>query len=85
MQNEPSRSSESNQIRPNQTKSDQNRTGLARTNLDVGRASWMHGNAQRMNGKAKGLSDRNTFFIYDADERGSGLEENLRLFSLILA
>src|SRR5216684_7011307 len=31
------------------------------------------------------LSDRNTFFICDTDERGSGLEENLRLSSLILA
>jgi hypothetical protein len=29
--------------------------------------------------KAEGLSDRNAFFIYDTDERGSGLEENLRL------
>jgi hypothetical protein len=45
----------------------------------------MRGNAERMNGKAKGLSDRNTFFIYDTDERGSGSEENLRLFSLIPA
>ncbi len=34
---------------------------------------------------AEGLSDRNTFFIYDTDERGSGLEENLLLFSLIFA
>src|SRR6266581_3333253 len=31
------------------------------------------------------LSDRNTFFICFTDERGSGLEENLRLFPLILA
>ncbi len=54
---------------------------LARTNLDLGRARWTRRNAQRMNGKAKGLSDRNTFLIYDADERGSGLEENLRLSS----
>ena len=38
-----------------------------------------------MNGNAKGLSDRNTFFIHDTDERGSGLEENLHLSSLILA
>src|SRR6266851_2777734 len=45
---------------------------LARTKLDLGRARWTRRNAQRMNGKAKGLSDRNTFFIYDADERGSG-------------
>ena len=41
--------------------------------------------AKRMNGKAKGLSDRNTFFICDTDERGSGLEENLRLCSLKFA
>ena len=38
-----------------------------------------------MNAKAKGLSDRNTFFIYDTDERGSGLEENVRLFPLMFA
>ncbi len=38
-----------------------------------------------MNGKAKSLSDRNTFFIYDTDERGSGLEENVRLCSLMFA
>ena len=38
-----------------------------------------------MNGKAKCLSDRNTFYVYDTDERGSGLEENLRLSSLIPA
>jgi hypothetical protein len=38
-----------------------------------------------LNGKAEGLSDRNTFFIYDTDERGLGLAENLRLSSLILA
>ena len=61
------------------------RSRLARTNLDLGRARWMRGNAERMNGKAKCLSDRNTFYIYDTDERGSGLEENLRLSSLIPA
>ena len=38
-----------------------------------------------MNGQAKDLSDRNIFFICDTDERGSELEENLRLNSLILA
>ncbi len=38
-----------------------------------------------MNGNSNCLSDRNTFFIYDTDERGSGLEENLRLSSLIFA
>jgi hypothetical protein len=45
----------------------------------------MQANAERMNGKAKGLGDRTTCFICDIDERGSGLEENLRLSSLILA
>jgi hypothetical protein len=35
--------------------------------------------------KAEGLSDRNTFFIYDTDERGSGLEENVRLCSPMFA
>jgi len=35
-----------------------------------------------MNGKAKGLSDRNTFITCDTGERGLGLEENLRLSSL---
>ncbi len=58
---------------------------LAPTSLDLGRAGWMRGSPERMNGKAKCLSDRNTFFIYDPDERESGLEENLRLPSLILA
>jgi hypothetical protein len=45
----------------------------------------MRGNAERMTRKAKGLNDRNTFFICDTDERRSRLEENLRLSSLILA
>ena len=58
---------------------------LARTKLDLGRARWMRGNAERMNGKAKGLSDCNTFITCFTYERGSGLAENLRLFSLILA
>ena len=58
---------------------------LARTNLDLGRGRWMRGGSERMNGQAEGLSDRNTCFICDTDERGSGLEENLRLSSLILA
>jgi len=75
---------QSNQIRPNQTNKP-NQTGVVRTDLDFGRARWMRGNAERMNGKAKCLSDRNTFFIYDTDERGLGLGENLRLSSLILA
>ena len=58
---------------------------LARTILDLGRARWIRGSAERMNGKAKGLSERNTFYIYDTDERGSGSEENLRLSSLKFA
>src|SRR5712692_5868480 len=33
----------------------------------------------------EGLNERNTFFICYTDERGSGLAENLRLFSLIFA
>jgi len=70
--------SQSNQIRPNQS-------GLARTNLHFGRARWRRGNAERLNGKAKGLNDRNTFFIYDTDERGWELEENVRLCSLMFA
>jgi len=57
----------------------QSRRGRA---LDFGRACWMRGNAGRMNGRCKCPIDRNTFFIYDTDERGSGLEENLRLSSL---
>jgi len=60
-------------------------TRLARAKLDLGRGRRMRGNAKRMNGKAKDMNERNTFFIYDRDERGSGLEENLHLFSLILA
>jgi hypothetical protein len=60
-------------------------TRLARTKLDLGRGRWMPGNAERMNGKAKGLNERNTFSIYDTEERGYGLEENLRLFSLMFA
>ena len=58
---------------------------LARTDLDLGRACCMRGNAEWMNGKTKGLSDRNTFFIYDTVNADRGLEENLRLFPLILA
>src|SRR5258708_27398981 len=64
--------SQSNQIRPNQT-------GLTQTSLDFGPARWMRGNGERMTRNAKCLND---CFTYD---RGSGLEENLRLFSLILA
>ena|SRR6266853_3307087 len=58
---------------------------VARRNLEFGRARWIRGNAERINGDAKGLSGRNTCFIYDTDERGSGLGGNLRLNSLILA
>src|SRR5713226_7282174 len=58
---------------------------LVRTNLDLGRARWTRRNAQRMNGKAKGLNERNTFFIYDPDARRSGLEENVRLCSPMFA
>src|SRR6266849_10902014 len=76
---------QSNRIRPNQTKSNQNQTGLARTNLDLGRARWMRVKAERMNWKANGLSNRNTFSIYDMDERQSGLAENLRLYSRMFA
>src|SRR5438445_4535466 len=58
---------------------------LARAKLDLGRGRWMRGGSERMNGQAKDLSDRNTFFICGTDERGLGLAENLRLSSLILA
>ena len=61
------------------------RQSQVRTSLEFGRAGWMRGNAEWMNGKAKDLNERNTFFIYDRNEPGSGSEENLRLFSLILA
>jgi hypothetical protein len=86
----------STSIKPNQTGSSPIKTeqgqfklkaqavgsNLAGTNLHFGRARWRRGNAERLNGKAKGLNDRNTCFICDTDERGSGLEENLRLSSL---
>jgi len=75
------------QIKPNPTKNNGPAgikaqavgSKLGRTSLDLGRAHWMPGGCERMNGKAKELSDRNTFFICDTDERGVGLEENLRL------
>jgi hypothetical protein len=60
-------------------------SSLARTKLDLGRARWMRRNVEWMNGKAKGLSDRNTFFIYDTDERGWRLKANVRLCSLMFA
>ena len=65
--------------------SEYQRQRLARTSIDLDRDRWMRGNAERMNRKAKSLCDRNTFFICDTDGRGSGLEENLRLSSVILA
>ena len=86
----------SDQIRPNQTKSDQKK----RSSPDQGAGRWIKtdedesrfgsraldgGSAERMNGKAKGLSDRKTYFICFTGEGGSGLEENLRLSSLIPA
>src|SRR6266478_1288237 len=49
------------------------RSRLARTSLDFGRARWVRSKAEPMNGQRKCLSDRNTFFIYDTDERGSGI------------
>jgi hypothetical protein len=83
----------SDQIKPNPTKKNGParimaqavRSKLARTDLDLGRARCRRGNAERMNGKTKGLSDRNTFLIYDTVERGLGLEENLHLSSLKFA
>src|SRR5260370_38338135 len=38
------------------------RSRLARTNLHFSGAPWMRPNAEGMNGKAKGLRDRNTCF-----------------------
>src|SRR6266700_2274643 len=49
------------------------RSKLERRNFDLGRARWMRGGCGRMNGQAKDLSDRNACFIYDTDERGSGI------------
>jgi hypothetical protein len=65
--------------------SEYRRQRLALMKLDLGRARCLRANAKRMKGKAKGLNDRNTCFIYDTDARGSGLEENLRLSSLRFA
>ncbi len=83
----------SDQIKPNPTKKNGPArikaravgSKMARTDLDLGRARCLRGNAEPVNGKANGLSDRNTFFIYDTDEHGSGLAENVRLCSLIPA
>ncbi len=49
------------------------RSKLGRWNFDLGRARWMRGGCDRMNGQTKDLSDRNACFIYDTDERGSGI------------
>src|SRR5947209_2037886 len=59
------------------------KTGAAE--LRFGSSALDAGSAERMNGKTKGLSDRNTFFICFTDERGSVLEENLRLCSPMFA
>src|SRR5260370_3854525 len=83
----------SDQIKPNPTKKNVPArikaravgSKLARTNLEVGRTRCLRANAKRMNGNAKCLSDRDTCFIYDTDEHGSGLVANLRLSSLIFA
>jgi hypothetical protein len=83
----------SDQIQPNPTKKNgpariearADGSKPARTNLDFGQGRWPRGNAERMNGNAKCLSDRNTYYIYDTDEHGSGLEENVRLCSLMFA
>ncbi len=76
----------SSQIKPNpakQTKSNQSGSTrikapavgskLGRINGDVGRARWVRGNAESMNRRAKWLGDRNTCFVCDAGERGSGI------------
>ncbi len=75
MKNEPNRirgiasnPTTSNQIQPNPTKKNGPAriraqavgSKLARTSLDLGRARWRRGGSERMNGKAKGLSDRKT-------------------------
>ena len=73
----------SDQIRPNQTKSDQKkRTSLDQgagrwiktgaDELDLGRARWIGGGCDATNGKAKGLNDGNTCFICYSGQRGSG-------------
>jgi hypothetical protein len=54
---------------------------LSRTKLDLGRGRWMPGNAERMNGKAKGLNERNTFFICDTVHADRELRKNVRLYS----
>ena len=41
----------------------------------------MPGNAERMNGKAKGLNERNTFFICDTVNADQELRKNVRLYS----
>src|SRR5216683_509886 len=48
-------------------------SNLARTELDFGRTRWVRGNAERMNGKANDLNERNTFFICDRVNAGREL------------
>src|SRR5437899_3573330 len=50
---------------------------LARTSRVLGRGRWTRGARDGMNGKTEGLSDRNTYFIY---ERGLGVNQK-RFFS----
>src|SRR5258708_18394462 len=50
---------------------------LARLDLDVGRALWMRGNSERLN--RKDLNERNAFFIFCSEERGSGIKEKCSL------
>src|SRR5713226_914927 len=84
MKNEPSRL---RSIKPNPTKKNGPArikaqavgSRLARTKLDLGRTRCMRGNAERMNGKTKGLCDRNTFYSYDTDGRGLGIWEKSSL------
>src|SRR5712691_1851551 len=52
---------------------------LARLDLDFGRARWLRGNAERMNGKD--LSERNTFFICDTVNADQALRKNVRPLS----
>src|SRR5713226_6437382 len=46
--------------------SEYQRQSQGRRSLDLGGAGWMRGNADRMNGKAECLSDRNPCFICDS-------------------
>src|SRR5712692_1919406 len=53
---------------------------LARTKLDLGRRRWRGGSSERMNGQAKDLSDRNTFFTCDTVNADQELRKNVRLY-----